>query len=171
MFAIHGSYKYQVIDSTHDRFCGTTTDFCSGKCQSNCDEPKKPGCSVAGGSANKRTIGYWESWSTTRPCDAWKISDIDATKWTHLNFAFALIDKSNYGIAQMAPTDIQQYVQLTDLKRDNPALKVFISVGGWSAGGAVFSDMTSTSANRGAFIRSLQTFMKQYAFDGVDIDW
>jgi chitinase len=71
----------------------------------------------------------------------------------------------------MAPTDIQQYVQLTNLKRANPSLKVFISIGGWSAGGAIFSDMTSNSSNRGAFIRSLQEFMKQYAFDGVDIDW
>jgi chitinase len=71
----------------------------------------------------------------------------------------------------MAPTDVEQYIQLTDLKRDNPSLKVFISVGGWTAGGVVFSDMTSSSTNRGAFIRSLQAFMKQYVFDGVDIDW
>jgi len=48
---------------------------------------------------------------------------------------------------------------------------VFISVGGWSAGGAVFSSMVSSYDNRRAFIVSLQAFMKMYAFDGVDIDW
>jgi chitinase len=164
------SNNYLLTNPNHS-FCGTTADFCEGKCQSNCDKPKNPSCSTAGGSADRRTIGYWESWSTTRPCDAWSISDIDANKWTHLNFAFALIDKTTFGVAQMAPTDVRQYIQLTDLKRENPSLKVFISIGGWSAGGAVFSDMTSTSANRGAFIHSLQSFMKQYAFDGVDIDW
>jgi chitinase len=71
----------------------------------------------------------------------------------------------------MAPGDTKQYTQLTDLKRMNPSLKVFISVGGWSAGGAVFSSMTSSYDNRRSFIVSLQAFMKMYAFDGVDIDW
>lgn len=152
-------------------FCGTTADFCDDKCQSGCKKPDKPACAALGDTANKRTIGYWESWSTTRPCDAWKIADIDATKWTHLNFAFALIDRDTYGVAQMAPGDVQQYRQFTDLKRDNPSLKTFISIGGWSAGGAVFSDMTSSTSTRAAFIKSLQMFMKTYTFDGVDIDW
>ncbi|RMX98023.1 hypothetical protein D0868_10328 [Hortaea werneckii] len=84
------------LTSSLYRFCGTTADFCNFDCQSGCEEPQKPGCS--------------ESWATTRTCDAWKISDFDASKWTHINFAFALIDKTTYEVAQMAPTDIQQYV-------------------------------------------------------------
>lgn len=67
--------------------------------------------------------------------------------------------------------DVQQYTEFTNLKKDNPSLSVFISVGGWDEGGTIFSDMTSTSGNRAAFISSLRTFMKTYAFDGVDIDW
>ncbi|GAB7349047.1 hypothetical protein MBLNU459_g8013t1 [Dothideomycetes sp. NU459] len=67
--------------------------------------------------------------------------------------------------------DVKLYTQFTNLKQTNPSLQVFISVGGWSAGGAVFSNMTYTSANRAAFIASLKTFMKTYAFDGVDLDW
>ncbi|KAI7551763.1 hypothetical protein KC331_g2345 [Hortaea werneckii] len=98
-------------------------------------------------------------------------SDIDATKWTHINFAVALIDKTTYEVAQMAPTDIQQYMQLTDLKRDNQNLKVFISIGGWDTGGAFFSDMVSSPSRRCAFIDSLKRFLKQYIFDGVDINW
>ncbi|KAI7362264.1 glycoside hydrolase family 18 protein [Hortaea werneckii] len=98
-------------------------------------------------------------------------SDIDATKWTHINFAVALIDKTTYEVAQMAPTDIQQYMQLTDLKRDNQNLKVFISIGGWDTGGATFSDMVSSPSRRSAFIDSLKRFLKQYIFDGVDINW
>ncbi|RMZ26038.1 hypothetical protein D0859_09904 [Hortaea werneckii] len=136
-----------------------------------CEEWTKPTCPVNGGSANKWTIGYWQSWATARPCDAWKVSDIDATKWTHINFAFALIDKTTYEVAQMAPTDVQQYMQLTDLKRHNPNLKVFISIGGWNAGGAVFSEMVSSTSRRSAFINSLKRFLRQYVFDGVDINW
>lgn len=34
-----------------------------------------------------------------------------------------------------------------------------------------FSDMSSSSTNRQAFIQGLMTFMDTYGFDGVDIDW
>lgn len=67
--------------------------------------------------------------------------------------------------------DTKLYSQFTDLKSKNSALQVFISVGGWDAGGAIFSSMVSNSANRATFISSLLQFMKTYAFDGVDIDW
>jgi chitinase len=67
--------------------------------------------------------------------------------------------------------DLDLYSQVTALKHDNVALKVYISIGGWDAGGAVFSAMCSSSTNRAAFINSLLSLMKTYAFDGVDIDW
>ncbi|KAL6237121.1 glycosyl hydrolases family 18-domain-containing protein [Aspergillus navahoensis] len=96
---------------------------------------------------------------------------IEPTKWTHLNYAFALIDRNTFEIAQMNDFDTELYPVFTGLKEQNPALQVYISVGGWSAGGQVFSDMTATAANRAAFISSAITFMKTYAFDGIDIDW
>lgn len=130
-----------------------------------------PSCGSGSGTSSKRTIGYYESWSYTRSCDAWEPSDIDASKWTHLNYAFALIDDATYEMAQMNDFDTTLYPKFTDLKGTNAALKVFISVGGWDAGGAVFSAMTSTAANRAAFIASAKKFLKTYAFDGIDIDW
>ncbi|KAI0203375.1 glycoside hydrolase [Astrocystis sublimbata] len=152
-------------------FCGTTSEFCDTKCQSGCQAPSKPSCSSSGGTAAKRRIGYYESWSPSRPCGQWYVSDIDAAKWTHLNYAFALIDPSTFGVAQMNDFDVKSYTEFTNLKSKNPALKTFISIGGWDAGGQVFSAMVSSSANRAAFISSLRLFMKTYAFDGVDIDW
>lgn len=71
----------------------------------------------------------------------------------------------------MSDYDVALYTQLTGLKSDNSGLEVWISVGGWAAGGQVFSDMTSTSTNRAAFIASAIKFMATYAFDGIDIDW
>ncbi|KAJ8132429.1 hypothetical protein O1611_g1195 [Lasiodiplodia mahajangana] len=152
-------------------FCGTTSEFCDKDCQSGCATPSKPSCSSSGGSAMKKRIGYYESWSTTRSCGSWTPSNIDPTKWTHLNYAFALVDPNTFGIAQMNTFDVELYTEFTGLKRLNPSLSVYISIGGWDAGGKVFSDMVSTSANRASFISSLQLFMKTYGFDGVDIDW
>lgn len=96
---------------------------------------------------------------------------IDARKWTHLNYAFASIDALTFEIAQMNAFDTKLYTEFTSLKERNPSLRVYISVGGWDAGGAVFSAMVSTAANRAAFIQSAMKFMRTYAFDGIDIDW
>lgn len=63
------------------------------------------------------------------------------------------------------------YPKVANLKMKNPLLKVFISVGGWDAGGKIFSDMVSTAGNRAAFINSAIQFCRTYAFDGIDIDW
>lgn len=67
--------------------------------------------------------------------------------------------------------DTDLYTQVTGLKQQKSALKLFIAVGGWSAGGQVFFDMVSTAARRATFISSAKQFMKNYAFDGIDIDW
>lgn len=38
--------------------------------------------SCSGTSANKRYVGYFESWSSLRSCDAFKPSDINVEPWT-----------------------------------------------------------------------------------------
>ncbi|KAF2994459.1 hypothetical protein E8E14_002478 [Neopestalotiopsis sp. 37M] len=67
--------------------------------------------------------------------------------------------------------DAELYPLFTGLKEQNGALKTFISVGGWAAGGKIFSDMVSTATNRAVFIHSALQFMRTYGFDGIDIDW
>jgi len=57
------------------------------------------------------------------------------------------------------------------LKEQNPNLKVLFSVGGWTAGGWIFSQMSETKENRAKFIHSMIHFMKYFGFDGLDLDW
>jgi chitinase len=149
-------------------FCGTTDLFCGDGCQNGCETVNRPSC--GGSSATKRTIGYYESWASERGCDKWLPEDIDPFAWTHIFYSFALIDGSNR-IATMNSYDKDFYRRTTNLKKKNPALKVFIAVGGWDAGGKVFSDMARTSGSRKAFIDSAIALMDSYAFDGIDIDW
>jgi len=105
-----------------------------------------------------------------RPCDVFPPEKINAKLWTHINFAFALVGNDNR-IAAMNSYDAALYPRVTGLKAHNPALKVFIAVGGWAAGGASFSRMVATPASRATFISSALSFMKTYGFDGIDIDW
>ena len=54
--------------------------------------------------------------------------------------------------------DDEMYVKFNDLKKQNPALKTLLAVGGWnheSGDVSPFSRMVSTAANRKAFIESV----------------
>ena len=57
------------------------------------------------------------------------------------------------------------------LKEKNPNLKVLFSVGGWTAGGWIFSQMSETAERRQMFIKSVIHFLKYFGFDGMDLDW
>jgi hypothetical protein len=68
------------------------------------------------------------------------------------------------------------YNRFTGLKNTNQGLKTYISVGGWSFTDpgptrTAFSTMASSSGNRAKFVSGLMSFMNEYGFDGVDLDW
>lgn len=44
-------------------------------------------------------------------------------------------------------------------------------MGGWSVGGALFSNMVKDRESRKSFITSVATFLTRYKFDGLDLDW
>lgn len=59
--------------------------------------------------------------------------------------------------------------KLPALRKQNPDLKVLLSVGGWGARG--FSGAAATAESRAVFIRSAQKIIQQYGLDGIDLDW
>ncbi len=72
------------------------------------------------------------------------------------------------------------FTQTTDvrnMKSGNAALEVFISVGGWTFSDngtstqCVFPSIAGDASKRQKFADNLISFMKQYGFDGIDIDW
>ncbi|THW73572.1 glycoside hydrolase [Aureobasidium pullulans] len=157
-------------------FCGSTDEFCSTGCQTGfggCGPVTRPSCK-GGNSAAKRSVGYYESWSNTRKCQSVAPEDLNLNGFTHINFAFAFFDPTTFAIAPMDGKTGYLYSRFTALK--SQGVQTWISVGGWSFTDpgptrTAFSTMSSTSANRKAFISGLIDFMDTYGFDGVDIDW
>jgi chitinase len=94
--------------------------------------------------------------------------DIAARKLTRINFAFALIQ--NGKIVTEDPADGPNLATLVALKKENPALTVLVSVGGWLGSGG-FSDASLTAESRSVFIQSVLQFIEQHQLDGLDIDW
>lgn len=117
--------------------------------------------------ANTRVVGYYAAWAAY---SGFTPDKIDASKLTHINYAFANIG-SDLKIALGYPDiDPSNFSKLNALKQTYPNLKTLISVGGWSWSDK-FSDVALTDASRTAFADSVVSFIVQYGFDGVDIDW
>jgi chitinase len=60
--------------------------------------------------------------------------------------------------------------QLIQLKEKYPGIQTIISVGGWSGSGE-FSNVALTNESRMKFADSVVQFLRNYQFDGVDLDW
>lgn len=94
---------------------------------------------------------------------------VSAEKLTHINYAFVDV-KSNRAFLSNEKTDTINFRTLNLLKKINPALKILISIGGWSWS-ENFSDAVLTDTARKAFAASAVEIIRKHQLDGVDIDW
>jgi len=114
-----------------------------------------------------KVVGYYAAWAAYSDYTPDKL---DASKLTHINYAFASIG-SDLKIAFGYPdVDSPNISKLNTLKKANPNLKTLISVGGWDGSGK-FSDAALTEKSRTTFADSCVSFMIKYGFNGIDIDW
>jgi len=111
--------------------------------------------------------------SLRRNCDKVLPYQLNTTGLTHLVLAFAMIDPKTYHISQVSPEENDIYGQFMALPG---TFKKVIGVGGWEHSDPgdthyTWSEMTSGKENRGAFIDSLQSFVKKWKFSGIEIHW
>lgn len=94
---------------------------------------------------------------------------VHAKKLTHINYAFVDV-KNNRAFLTNIKTDTTNFKNLVKLKKENPQLKILISIGGW-AWSKHFSDAVLTDTSRAGFAESAVDIVRKYHLDGVDIDW
>ncbi|NDI35828.1 fibronectin type III domain-containing protein [Chengkuizengella sediminis] len=70
----------------------------------------------------------------------------------------------------MSEAKCGNFKQMRDLKDKYPHVKTLISVGGWTWSNR-FSDMAADPVTRQRFAESSVDFIREYGFDGVDLDW
>lgn len=148
------------------------------------DDPDRPDDDdVDPPSGDQRIVAYFAAWGVYGR--DYHVADIPADRITHINYAFANIsadggcalgdpyadiDKFYEGDSWDAGSLRGSFNQLLKLKQAHPHVQTLISVGGWTWSGR-FSDVALTASSRAAFASSCVDFMKQYGFDGIDIDW
>ncbi|KAH6653369.1 glycoside hydrolase [Truncatella angustata] len=175
-YSYHSNYTFPCSPFG---FCGMTEEFCvvtddeETSCQSNCEQPES---GASNGDIRKRVIGYYEAWVHDRACNGMSIDQIPVGSLTHLMFSFGYITPGDFQIVPMDDLDEKLFTKIALLKQQNETLKVMIALGGWTFNDpgvtqSVFHDVTSTKENRAKFIGNLLSFLRQYAFDGVNFDW
>lgn len=103
-----------------------------------------------------------------RPSSSMALSEIDASRLTHINYAFA--DVQNNRIILRRDDDARHLADLVALRNDHPHLKILVSVGGWSWSDN-FSDAALTDSSRKSFAQSGVALIREHQLDGIDLDW
>ncbi|EEF46897.1 class V chitinase CHIT5 [Ricinus communis] len=109
---------------------------------------------------------YWPSFSGL---DA---SAIDTTYFTHIYYAFLLLDPVTYKL-DVTPFDQEKIPGfISTLRARNHPVTILLSIGGADINQTkYFSIMSSSRETREGFISSTIEVARNYGFDGLDLDW
>ena len=123
----------------------------------SCGSVKSGEEAIAASRESKVVVAYVTSWSEVRP---------DPQYMTHINYAFGHVNESFNGVKI---DNEERLRQIVDLRKQKPELKVLLSIGGWGSGR--FSEMAANDEYRRAFAADCDRVVKEFALDGIDIDW
>lgn len=93
---------------------------------------------------------------------------IPAQKLTHIIFSFGHLNGNQFTIG--SKRDSTTIKNLVLLKKQNPTLKIILSLGGWG-GCESCSDVFSSVEARREFAISFLKANKYFSTDGIDLDW
>ena len=145
----------------------------------------------------RKIVGYFPEWAYSSEAQGYfNATDLQWDSITHIQYSFAMVDPSTNKITlgdkhaaieeDFAGYDLSykgkkveldtslpykgHFNVLQTMKKSYPDVDLLISVGGW-AGSRGFYTMLDTDAGINTFADSCVEFIRQYGFDGVDIDF
>lgn len=101
------------------------------------------------------------------------MENIDPTLCTHVIFTFVGLTSSG-GVEILNPGNeisLKALERFVNLKTLNPNLKVLVAMGGYNEGSTVYSNVAASAYLRSAMVENVIGFLRQYGFDGFDLDW
>ncbi|XP_028140237.2 acidic mammalian chitinase [Diabrotica virgifera virgifera] len=134
-------------------------------------------CTATTLGSGKNIVCYFASWTVYRPGDgSFDVRNIDPSLCTHINFAFiGLNEDASIKILDPwesnDPSGYGGFKNLVALKKSNPDLKISVSMGGWNEGSEIYSKVASDAMKRKLFANHVLRFIKEWDFDGFDLDW
>uniref|UniRef100_A0A0C9QM58 chitinase n=2 Tax=Fopius arisanus TaxID=64838 RepID=A0A0C9QM58_9HYME len=121
--------------------------------------------------AENRIVCYFGSWANWRPGNGkFVTADIDTSLCTHFIWTFVTL-QGNQVVSSNGEgvNGLREFIQL---REKNPSAKFLVAIGGAvDSHGPKYSNMVSTASSRKQFIDSTVALLKQYKFDGFDVDW
>lgn len=124
----------------------------------------------------QKSACYVSNWAQYRPGSGYfTMANVDPFLCDYILFAFAKLDGNI-----LAPVEwndessdglVGNYETLNNHKNTNPELKTLLAVGGWNFGTAAWTAMLSTAANRAEFVSHSIGYLREWEFDGLDLDF
>ncbi|GAB3017216.1 hypothetical protein GCM10025298_00320 [Natronobiforma cellulositropha] len=123
---------------------------------------------TAGDSSEPRVVTYYSGWS--RYTREYFPEDVPLGAVTDLNYAFLTV--ASDGTVEYVDEwgDQENLAAFRELKADYPETNYYLSIGGWTES-TYFSDAAATAETRERFAETAIEFLREYEFDGIDIDW
>ena len=144
----------------------------------------------------RKVVGYFPEWAYKSEVQGnFDVADLQWESLTHIQYSFAMVGEDNkiaFGDKYAAiEEDFSKYKLerngkevkldpklpykghfnvLQQMKKEYPNVDLLISIGGWT-GTRGFYKMIDTDAGINTFADSCVDFIRQYGFDGVDIDF
>lgn len=116
----------------------------------------------------KRIVGYYTNWDMY--ARKYQASDIPIQKANTIIYAFIGYNTQGDIHSLDINSDSKQVPVIAQMLKRYPYLRAFISFGGWTLS-KDFPALAANAVTRDNFAKNAVAVMKQFQFNGVDIDW